>query len=685
MKTTDGELLRHYAVKRSEAAFEELVRRRINLVYSAALRQVNNDPHLAEDVTQSVFIDLARKAATLSQHASLIGWLYTSTRYVAGKLCRAQHRRALRETEAHAMNTLQNEPEPEADWVQIRPWLDEAMHVLSELDREAVLLRHFQQLSYAEIGLRFGLSEDAARMRVSRALAQLQEILSKRGVTSTGAVLAMLLGHHAIGAAPAQLTARVVSAAMAGTAGTGGMLGLGYSKIAAAVAGVVLITGLFSALIHYEIKRRSADVPARQPTANQSISAPAVAPVSMTAVTATSSSSGLLFSLRVITADTGEPIPDVAVECEIMEGFSPRRERTQWRCNRIGVCNLTYPKRTSRIFLTAEKPPFADVCVRWQRPLGDELPTNYVLRMERAVAISGTVVDADGSPIAGATVTWQLAVPDSRLARTPRIHEYYGTKYETTSDTSGRWQLARMAEAILPYLTGQAADSNHLDSSVLSTARDVQARQQLRDGIYAFQLGTAVTLRGVVVDESGNPVSGAFVSVAGARSGLSQMDGTFVVNGCAPGKQPVGVTAPGFVGLAASADVQDNAAPLRLVLQTGKLLCLRLKTLDDTPVLRAAVMVVNSESNAQSNFSVPTPSLQYTDQQGLVSWSNAPDADLRFQVFADGLRVLNGRTNEARGEGFMFAGDIHHGASGWPGTRAQAAAPPKFLPHQPIS
>jgi hypothetical protein len=62
--------------------------------------------------------------------------------------------------------------------------------------------------------------------------------------------------------------------------------------------------------------------------------------------------------------------------------------------------------------------------------------------------------------------------------------------------------------------------------------------------------------------------------------------------------------------------------------------------------------------NAHSNFSVPTPSLQFTDQQGLVCWSNVPDADLRFQVFADGLRVLNGQTNEARGEGFNFAGDF---------------------------
>ena len=193
MKITDGELLRRYNRQRSEAAFEELVQRRINLVYSAALRQVNNDPHLAEDVTQAVFTDLARKAATLWQHPSLIGWLYTSTRYQAAKLARTEQRRSLREAEACAMNAIDSTSEPEADWTQIRPLLDEAMHHLSDQEREVVLLRHFQQLSYAEIGLRFGLAEDAARMRVNRALTKLHDNLSKRGVTTTALALAGLL------------------------------------------------------------------------------------------------------------------------------------------------------------------------------------------------------------------------------------------------------------------------------------------------------------------------------------------------------------------------------------------------------------------------------------------------------------------------------------------------------------
>lgn len=181
MKATDGELLRRYARERSERAFEELVRRRVNLVYSAALRQVNNDKHLAEDVTQSVFTDLARRAAKLADHPSLTAWLYASTRFVAANIRRAEQRRAAREEEAHAMNAIHPTPEPEADWAQIRPLLDDAMHTLNAQDCEAVLLRHFERCSYAEIGSRFGMTEDGARMRVNRALEKLRGALAKRG------------------------------------------------------------------------------------------------------------------------------------------------------------------------------------------------------------------------------------------------------------------------------------------------------------------------------------------------------------------------------------------------------------------------------------------------------------------------------------------------------------------------
>lgn len=160
---TDTELLRRYAEDGSEAAFAELVSRHVGLVYAAALRQVGGAAHRAQDVAQTVFVALARQATPLSRRTEIVGWLYTSTHQVAAKLKRTEQRRAQREQEAHAMNEINADNRAAADWDRLRPVLDAAMHGLSDADREAILLRYFQNRRLAEIGRRLGLSEDAVR------------------------------------------------------------------------------------------------------------------------------------------------------------------------------------------------------------------------------------------------------------------------------------------------------------------------------------------------------------------------------------------------------------------------------------------------------------------------------------------------------------------------------------------
>ncbi|MDQ5980546.1 MAG: hypothetical protein QG602_3523, partial [Verrucomicrobiota bacterium] len=128
--TDDSTLLRRYAENRSEGDFAELVRRHLNLVYSAALRQVNGDAHLAQDVTQLVFTDLARKAAALAHRPVLAGWLFTSTRFAAAKLVRGESRRRSREQEAELMQP--SDPTGALDWERVRPVLDEALAELNE-------------------------------------------------------------------------------------------------------------------------------------------------------------------------------------------------------------------------------------------------------------------------------------------------------------------------------------------------------------------------------------------------------------------------------------------------------------------------------------------------------------------------------------------------------------------------
>lgn len=211
--TEDSELLRRFARDASEAAFTEIVNRHIEFVYATALRQLGGAAHRADDVTQAVFVDLARKAATLADRNEIVGWLHTSTRYAVAKLKRAEARRQKYEQEAQTMHaTDADEP---AEWERLRPVLDDALHDLREADRDAILMRFFQNRRLADIGQRLGLTEAAARMRVERALEKLRAALASRGITSTAAALGLALANQPVVAVPAGLAAQVITGAVA--------------------------------------------------------------------------------------------------------------------------------------------------------------------------------------------------------------------------------------------------------------------------------------------------------------------------------------------------------------------------------------------------------------------------------------------------------------------------------------
>jgi RNA polymerase sigma factor (sigma-70 family) len=215
----DITLLREYAETGSEAAFAALVERYVNLVYSTALRSVGN-PHAAEEITQAVFIILARKAQGLSQRTVLSGWLYQTTRLTAANFLRTEIRRQHREQEAY-MQSLLNEPGPEV-WPQIAPLLDAAMERLGEKDRNAIVLRFFENKSLGEVGLALGASEDAAKMRVNRALEKLRKFFMKRGVTLSGTAIAGAVSANSVQAAPVGLAKTISVVAMTKGAAAGG-------------------------------------------------------------------------------------------------------------------------------------------------------------------------------------------------------------------------------------------------------------------------------------------------------------------------------------------------------------------------------------------------------------------------------------------------------------------------------
>ena len=215
----DTQLLREYAREGSEAAFGEIVARYTNLVYSAVLRQVGS-ADIAEEVAQSVFTDLARKAPSLAgkleENGTIVGWLYRSSRYAVSKHLRAEQRRHNRESQA--MQNLDSASSTSPDWERVRPVLDEAMADLSEEDRQAMLLRFFQNQGFQSVGAALGISDDAAQKRVGRALEKLRARLACHGITTTTALLSTVLSTNAIQTAPAGLAAKLAGASLAGAA-----------------------------------------------------------------------------------------------------------------------------------------------------------------------------------------------------------------------------------------------------------------------------------------------------------------------------------------------------------------------------------------------------------------------------------------------------------------------------------
>ncbi len=243
--SSDAELLQRYARERDERAFAELVQRHLGVVYNAAFRRTGGRNHLAEEIAQKVFTDLARKAVGLSHHPALTGWLHRSTRYAAIDAIRSEQRGQQLTQTLSAMPDTAPTPEEQVEWSQLRPVLDEALDDLKEGDREAMLLRYFEGLSFAEVGARMHLSENTARMRTERALDKLRSLLGKRGITSTTAALSLLLANSAFSAVPAGLSATITATAVASAPVTGGLVTfLLMNKIAIPALSAVAAAGV---------------------------------------------------------------------------------------------------------------------------------------------------------------------------------------------------------------------------------------------------------------------------------------------------------------------------------------------------------------------------------------------------------------------------------------------------------
>ncbi|MDQ3815722.1 MAG: sigma-70 family RNA polymerase sigma factor [Armatimonadota bacterium] len=228
----DWPLLREYVEDGSQAAFARLVERYSNLVYSTCLRELRN-PSLAEDVTQVVFILLAKKARQMNEGVVLSGWLFNTARYASKNALKQEARRQYREYKA-AEAMMQASATKDVSWEQLEPFVHDAMARLSQQDQNAVLLRFFEGKSLKETGAALGISEEAARKRVARALDKLRRYLARQGFAVPALVLAALLSRNAVEAAPPTCIAsvlRIVSSLTSGGGATGATSGLASSYV----------------------------------------------------------------------------------------------------------------------------------------------------------------------------------------------------------------------------------------------------------------------------------------------------------------------------------------------------------------------------------------------------------------------------------------------------------------------
>jgi RNA polymerase sigma factor (sigma-70 family) len=256
----DMDLLQEFAQTQSEAAFAELVRQHLNLVYSVAMRFTGN-PSDAQDVAQAVFIILAQKAARLPARTVLTGWLYETTRFTALRLLRSQARRQTHEQEA-SMQSITDGDDPAAVWPQIAPHLEAAMSRLGERDRTLLALRYSENQTGSQAAARLGIQEEAARRQTNRALEKLRRFFQQRGVNSTAEIIAGAISANSIQPAPALLTGTVTAAAVAKGAGAsastltlikGALKIMAWAKAKTAIAlGVcaLMVAGGSGVLIH---------------------------------------------------------------------------------------------------------------------------------------------------------------------------------------------------------------------------------------------------------------------------------------------------------------------------------------------------------------------------------------------------------------------------------------------------
>lgn len=651
----DRALLNDYIERGSESAFKELVSRHLDFVFSAA-RRLAEDSQMAEEIAQTVFILLARKGAGLKKEVVLAGWLHRTTCFVAAHARRSEIRRRQREQEAlHMQSTLSG---PDENWMRLAPTLDEALERLGEADRDALLLRFFQRRSLAEVGSALGISEEAAKKRVSRGIEKLRVFFQKRGLAIGAGALAAALGSQGVQAAPAGLATTTVSTA----ADAGSVVGELASQAQAAwqwvriklalawcvpAVAVLLIGG---AVLPPISGGSTAKVAARLAAPAPVQNAPPAIAIAVTN-TPEPSNAGPAFEFRVVDAQTGAGIPNAQVRALVWTAPPPKVETlTNLATDASGLCRIPLPTNAAtfgRLDVGALRDGYVQRFYTWRTDKDSPLPAGRTLKLERAVKMSGVVRDADGNPIPGAELAIAFdGLSDYSDRETPAERLGFLEPFTVArTDAQGRWSCAIAPEGCntftIQITTKQVPGKEWSFRPAPSpyAAMNPFKLAELLDGSAVFTLDRGVALEGVVVDPQDAPVAGATVGVAMSdQKTRTDASGHFRLDYLTAGTVSLKVSAERFADCLMEANAGPDSEQLKIRLSPGRVLRIKVVNSEGKPVKETRIAL--SKINGARVMSHKDGT---TDENGVWEWKEAPDGTLAFDVLAEGYAIVRDR------------------------------------------
>ncbi|MGO9204204.1 MAG: sigma-70 family RNA polymerase sigma factor [Limisphaerales bacterium] len=671
----DSQLLDEYVSRNSETAFQSLVSRYLNLVHSTALRQVRNAP-LAEEVAQAVFILLAHKASRLRKAKNLVlgGWLYRTTRFVAARALRGELRRQRREGEAFQMQQISSADET---WRRIAPLLDEGMEQLGQTDRDAVILRFFQDEPLRAVGGALGISEEAARKRVSRSLEKLRAFFVRRGFTLSTAALAVALAGSRAQAVPADLAGAVGAKALAHAASSAATLPVLVAETlrawqwarVKALAGFAAATAVVASAVLLLAETRTPPAqPSVEPPAAQPVPSGAPAAKQSAAATQTQAKNTWHLAFQAVDAETGKGIPNARIVVESVGDMkqvvaSPQQidRQTNLLTDAQGRCDIGLPYANPLLVsvgVVAEGYAERSVVGAGPKPM----PESYVLKVPRGSSIGGVVQDESGQPVAGAGIqvsfygTGDASIREFQRERPGLLNE----DIVATTDSAGSWIFGSAPtngdfNLAVTHPAFPTANFQIDDDPRRSPGVGTLKLEDLRAGAAVLVLKAGLTLRGVVTDEYGYRLAGAKVRhgrfFSEGHGVATDGDGSFALPALPAGENTITITADRFAPQRIQVQMDSNTAPLAVQLKPGAVL--RLRVLDEvgSPVPNARVGLERWQGPNTLEWG------GLTDSSGCIEWDSAPLEPISFSVLKDGY--FTSRNNTLLADGQEHALTLH--------------------------